>query len=1332
MGNDLSFNIVALDKASTTFVRIAAQLDKVADRLDKLDGKTAEVSVNVKTDESTKALDSFDTRFKLMAGGIIAASPLAGAAIIGGIGAGFIGVAALAVKSNKDVTEAYTGMWHNVVNETKGATAQLAPQFIASAKQIDSEAQKLGPQLKTAFAAAGPDLVALTRGGTEFAHNVMPGITTSVQNSLPVFSSAANVAGTLGTAIGNSAASASQHATEYGTVITSVGNITGSVITGAIGIVNDLADAWAENANQIDGAVGGVVTSITGLADGVLPVLSFGFGAVATVVDDVVTVLGPLAPILGAVGGVALTTWAAFKIAGLVAAGVNALAMGVVNLGGNMEVGAAKSATFIAAQQGVAVESSAAAVAVKAAGASAATASVGIGAAASSIAGPLGIALVAGTLALGLFASSEDDTKVSSDDLKSTVDNMTSAFEASHGAVTQGVIDNLQNDSSFKKVTESAKQFGVTQTDIINAVTGGGPALDQLRAKLQAIIDAHKATPVNAGRAGTISQLDEEGAAAQHTLQSLNDLTASLGSSKAAADANAKAVTEHASALVVSQAGQSAAGRAARTLGLDLGTVTTGFQAAAQSGGDAAASAQDVAVAFAKSALSIAQANQGVQDHFANADKAVAAAKEGVANATDSYQHSITAVSDAQHSAAQASAAVTTAEQGVADAARGVTTAKRAQQDAIDGVATAQENFLHAQKAELDAQLAVNAAREQAIEDLKAIHLQLDDAVVSEESARVRLFEQQQNVQGFGITDANAKDVAGETVTASNIDKVKAAIDLVSAQNALNNALNSGANLRKDVADADSRGIDKAKGVLSAQDSLVSAQEQVKSSAKGVTKAQQQVEDANYGLAQADRNLERAHQGVADAAYGEQKAHQAVTDAQEASNRSASALEKAKGTLSDATAADSRSLDINTKAGQDNLNQLLTLWGAISATGMTTQDKFNAMVSNTATAFGMSKDAASDYLKQLGLIPADFKYSVTAVAGIDAQGIFDKVELTNGASPANPTGRARLFADGGRITGPGGPRSDVIPIMASHNEYMQPADAVDYYGVGFMEDVRQKKLPKGYADGGLVTQNKLGAANLALATIGAKYQANANAAMVMGIPGAHKGLPKYVPPPVVAYGGGPGGAIPTGEHLALIDQALAFVGISKDQWPMWESGLNTLITRESGWHPNIVNTWDSNAMAGHPSGGLMQTIASTFAGNRDPRLPNNMFDPLANVVAGINYINRTYHGIQNVQQANPNAPKKGYADGGLITGHRKPSGYDSGGWLMPGSGGGVNNLTKPEAVLTPRESEAYVSQAKKAAAGPTEMSGVLYLEDGALLGRFKAYSRQAETAAGPL
>jgi hypothetical protein len=144
--------------------------------------------------------------------------------------------------------------------------------------------------------------------------------------------------------------------------------------------------------------------------------------------------------------------------------------------------------------------------------------------------------------------------------------------------------------------------------------------------------------------------------------------------------------------------------------------------------------------------------------------------------------------------------------------------------------------------------------------------------------------------------------------------------------------------------------------------------------------------------------------------------------------------------------------------------------------------------------------------------------------------------------------------------------------------------------------------------------------------------------------------------PALAGGGAPGA--PAGANLdAWITAAETAAGVDAS----WTSGLKTLIGRESGGNPNAINLSDSNALAGHPSQGLMQTIPGTFAGNHVPGTSGSITDPVANIAAGIRYIQGRYGGIGGVQQANPNMPPKGYAGGG------GPSGTDTvPAWLTPG------------------------------------------------------------------
>jgi uncharacterized membrane protein YsdA (DUF1294 family) len=73
-----------------------------------------------------------------------------------------------------------------------------------------------------------------------------------------------------------------------------------------------------------------------------------------------------------------------------------------------------------------------------------------------------------------------------------------------------------------------------------------------------------------------------------------------------------------------------------------------------------------------------------------------------------------------------------------------------------------------------------------------------------------------------------------------------------------------------------------------------------------------------------------------------------------------------------------------------------------------------------------------------------------------------------------------------------------------------------------------------------------------------------------------------------------------------------------------DNGVLNIIAFESGGNPNAINLWDSNAQAGHPSQGLMQTIPGTFAAYRSGNLPDNILDPYANIYAGVNYALQRY------------------------------------------------------------------------------------------------------------
>lgn len=88
-----------------------------------------------------------------------------------------------------------------------------------------------------------------------------------------------------------------------------------------------------------------------------------------------------------------------------------------------------------------------------------------------------------------------------------------------------------------------------------------------------------------------------------------------------------------------------------------------------------------------------------------------------------------------------------------------------------------------------------------------------------------------------------------------------------------------------------------------------------------------------------------------------------------------------------------------------------------------------------------------------------------------------------------------------------------------------------------------------------------------------------------------------------------------------------------------ESLLNDVlyaIDKESTGNPNSINDWDSNS-GSDPSRGLLQTIGATFNAYRNPSLSNNIYDPLANIYAGLSYMIQTYGGIHEVVEPRRNS-----------------------------------------------------------------------------------------------
>ncbi|MFF0430669.1 transglycosylase SLT domain-containing protein [Streptomyces sp. NPDC004327] len=88
--------------------------------------------------------------------------------------------------------------------------------------------------------------------------------------------------------------------------------------------------------------------------------------------------------------------------------------------------------------------------------------------------------------------------------------------------------------------------------------------------------------------------------------------------------------------------------------------------------------------------------------------------------------------------------------------------------------------------------------------------------------------------------------------------------------------------------------------------------------------------------------------------------------------------------------------------------------------------------------------------------------------------------------------------------------------------------------------------------------------------------------------------------------------------------------MSRNGIPGSYDGIYRNVMRESSGNPQAINNWDSNAVAGTPSKGLLQVIDPTFQAYHVAGTANDPYDPVANIAAACNYAAAKYGSIDNV------------------------------------------------------------------------------------------------------
>lgn len=1281
--NSLSFNISALDRASKTFIDLAATVDKLSSKLDELGAREAKPEVDVETakaqadldaldayldvigkkDETAKvnvdtkdaesAMNSFEAKWTLIGAGIIAAAPIAGAAILAGLGGAFAAVGILAEKGNAQVAQSFTQAEDAAKKALTDGFAPIAPVLVGLSQQAGNAASNLEGTFRQAAEATAPLLQAV---GVDLIDATQKG----VQDSAAELNSLAPIAH----AVGQDFLDAEQGIAGF------LKNLDVGDAAQTLSLIGDVAKDDLPAIGNLVSAIAPLTNTILSLLDPAIKDTANDLALLKPLFQAVDAVVTPLAPMIGALAPPLLATAAASKLltgswldfggaAQKITAPLNdvngtltslANKLGVTTAAQNAatKAGLQQAASTTAMKSALTDEASAQAlvafqqdasiknlttldaalaeqVAAAEAAASAEEALAGAEEGATLAMGPMGLILgVIGAALVGYVSSSNSATTSTQ-----TMSGELGKLEQSAGQGANALAQLFGQDANAKQLSDTLAKYGVTTQTLTQAQNGNVAAQQQVTAALkqaqqaaQSKLDTDKqaydqlttnATVVGAqGQTYTTNAnaVKQAADAMNQDKTAVSNATDSYNDAKNAVADTTDALKEQGITLSASQGFWNLMGSSLQSASQSFQTATSGLK-----------------YMFDAQNTSITTASQAAQ--------AQTQLKEAVTQAQEAYNSAANGVSQANYQ-------VTQSAQGVSQAQHGV-------QNALQGVASAEQALTNAEQTETNAQNALIQARAAAIAQMQQLQLQVADQSDSVASAQVNLFDAQQAVTAGGLQGQSLANFG--PITTANEANYKLLLQLSQAQDAYNDALSQQQQIQQQNASAQQQGENGNSSVLSAQQQLVSSQQ-------GVAAATQQVSDAQYSQQQASLALKNAQ-------YEQQQASLAVQQAAE---------QEQQARLQLSTAVNNNTTDTqgNSVAAANNRTSIEQMYEAnVNLYGPTQQAA--DITEQQGQAAGYTKSQVDAVIGSLGGLNGQVStFSIVGTPSLNLTALIQQA-LQQGLDPYSfgipaaqvdlargPTGAS--YASGGYISGEGGPTDDMIPAWLSNGEFVVNAQSAATHR-GLLEQINAP----GFASGGSINTN-------GPAVLGVNFRLGmwdgllASTSKVMqGLGWSAPNLPNN-PGPIdfgafaVPSGGGGGNtaggnATPAQGGSAAQAQAyaasqLANFGWGQDQMP----DLIKLWNQESGWNDNAVNK-SSGAY------GIPQSLGHGH--------PYNLGDYAAQIQWGLNYIKGRY-GSPDAAWAHEVA-YNWYAKGGPVTAAAltPPSGADvHRSYMVPGMAAG--------------------------------------------------------------
>lgn len=263
----------------------------------------------------------------LILGAFTAAATVGPAAILGATALAVVGAGVLITKGNTQLQESYVQLGQKASAAITQAAAPLIPALYASVGVLEQGVARVGPELKSVFAAVAPEVTTMTGGLVSLVANTLPGLASGLRAIAPFAQDLAVDFGKLGSGLGG--------------LFGALGSGASGGMTGFSALTDVVAALLPDIGKIVAGLSGGLGPALHDVANAAIPV--------ANALADVVAALPPHVIEAAALATGAL--FAAFKVGtltGIVAEGTSFLSFLVATPAAEAAVTAETEVTSVA------------------------------------------------------------------------------------------------------------------------------------------------------------------------------------------------------------------------------------------------------------------------------------------------------------------------------------------------------------------------------------------------------------------------------------------------------------------------------------------------------------------------------------------------------------------------------------------------------------------------------------------------------------------------------------------------------------------------------------------------------------------------------------------------------------------------------------------------------------------------------------------------------------------------------------------------------------------------------------------------------------------------